>query len=55
MNHGNTSFSTEIFAGATINEVQYLAPLRYRENLGMPSYMRALDQGYHDVLPAAKS
>jgi hypothetical protein len=29
MKHGKTSFSTEIFAGATISVVQYLAPLRY--------------------------
>jgi hypothetical protein len=29
MNHAKTSFSTEIFAGAMISVVQYLAPLRY--------------------------
>jgi hypothetical protein len=29
MNHVQTSFSTEIFAGAIISVVQYLAPLRY--------------------------
>jgi hypothetical protein len=29
MNHAKTSFSTEIFAGAIISVVQYLAPLRY--------------------------
>jgi hypothetical protein len=29
MNHANTSFSTEICAGAIISVVQYLAPLRY--------------------------
>jgi hypothetical protein len=29
MNHAKTSFSTEIFAGATIHVVRYLAPLRY--------------------------
>jgi hypothetical protein len=28
MNHAKTSFSTEIFAGAIISVVQYLAPLR---------------------------
>jgi hypothetical protein len=29
MNHAKTSCSTEIFAGAIISVVQYLAPLRY--------------------------
>jgi hypothetical protein len=29
MNHAKTSFSTEIFAGAIVSVVQYLAPLRY--------------------------
>jgi hypothetical protein len=29
MNHAKTSFSTEIFAGAIISVVPYLAPLRY--------------------------
>jgi hypothetical protein len=29
MTHAKTSFSTEIFAGAIISVVQYLAPLRY--------------------------
>jgi hypothetical protein len=29
MNHTKTSFSAEIFAGAIISVVQYLAPLRY--------------------------
>jgi hypothetical protein len=29
MSHAKTSFSTEIFAGAIISVVQYLAPLRY--------------------------
>jgi hypothetical protein len=29
MNHAKTSFSTEIFGGAIISVVQYLAPLRY--------------------------
>jgi hypothetical protein len=28
MNHAKTSFSTEMFTGATISVVQYLAPLR---------------------------
>jgi hypothetical protein len=29
MNHAKTSFSTEMFAGAIISVVQYLAPLQY--------------------------
>jgi hypothetical protein len=29
MNHAKTSFSTEIFAGAIISAIQYLAPLQY--------------------------
>jgi hypothetical protein len=29
MNHAKTSVSTEMFAGAIISVVQYLAPLRY--------------------------
>jgi hypothetical protein len=29
MNHAKTSFNTEIFAGAVVSVVQYLAPLRY--------------------------
>jgi hypothetical protein len=29
MNHAQTSFSTEICAGAILSVVQYLAPLRY--------------------------
>jgi hypothetical protein len=29
MNHAKTSFSTEIFAGAMISVVHYLAPLWY--------------------------
>jgi hypothetical protein len=29
MNHAKTLFSTEIFAGAIVSVVQYLAPLRY--------------------------
>jgi hypothetical protein len=29
MNHAKTSFSKEIFAGAIISVVQYVAPLRY--------------------------
>jgi hypothetical protein len=29
INHSKTSFSTEIFAGATIRGVRYLPPLRY--------------------------
>jgi hypothetical protein len=29
VNHAKTSFSTEIFAGAIISMVQYLAPLRF--------------------------
>jgi hypothetical protein len=29
VNHAKTSFSTEIFAGAIISVIQYLAPLRY--------------------------
>jgi hypothetical protein len=33
MNHAKTSFSTEIFDGAIISVVQYLAPLRYRQVL----------------------
>jgi hypothetical protein len=31
MNHAKTSFSTEMFAGAIISVVQYLAPLWYPE------------------------
>jgi hypothetical protein len=31
MNHAKTSFSTEIFDGAIISVVQYLAPLRYAD------------------------
>jgi hypothetical protein len=30
-NHVNASFSTEMFAGAMISVVHYLAPLRYSE------------------------
>jgi hypothetical protein len=33
MNHENKSFSTEIFSGAIIREVQYLAQLRFLEDL----------------------
>jgi hypothetical protein len=29
MNHAKTSFSPEIFAGAIMSVVQYVAPLRY--------------------------
>jgi hypothetical protein len=29
MNHVKTSYSAEIFAGAKLSVVQYLAPLRY--------------------------
>jgi hypothetical protein len=29
MSHAKTSFSTDVFAGAIISVVQYLAPLRY--------------------------
>jgi hypothetical protein len=35
MNHANTSFSTEIFAGAIISVVQYLGTLRYADGLGI--------------------
>jgi hypothetical protein len=31
MNHAKSSFSTEIFDGAIISVVQYLAPLRYMQ------------------------
>jgi hypothetical protein len=31
MNHAKTWFSTEIFAGAIISMVQYLAPLRHKD------------------------
>jgi hypothetical protein len=33
MKHAKTSFSDEIFAGAIISAAQYLAPLRYIENI----------------------
>jgi hypothetical protein len=29
MHHAKTSFSTEIFAGAIVSVVKYVAPLRY--------------------------
>jgi hypothetical protein len=33
MKHAKTSFSREIFAGAIISVVQYLAPLRYHKTV----------------------
>jgi hypothetical protein len=44
MNHAKTSFSTEIFAGATISVVQYLATLQYwqwdRPPSAYPGFLR---------------
>jgi hypothetical protein len=41
MNHAKTSFSTEIFSGAIISVVQYLAPLPYSEHRIVANHFEA--------------
>jgi hypothetical protein len=46
MNHVKTSFSTEIYAGAIISVVQYVAPLRYTLSLVFSLLCNTLSPSY---------